>query len=234
MNTNQTDFAQLEILEQKLGYCFQNKERLIEALTHRSHKSAYNNERLEFLGDAVLDLAIAEFLFHKFPNSQEGSLSKMRAAIVNEKGFSYLAQNLDLGAFLLLSTAEENNNGRTKPSLLSDAFEAIFGAIYLESGIASVKKIIFALLEQAYSIASLHTLNIDHKTTLQELTQAHYGEVPEYAILSATGPDHQKVFEVSVSICGKEIAKAQGNSKKKAQQNAAEIALQSLKQKGFV
>ncbi len=127
MCDNQTDIKQLEILEQKLGYCFQNKKRLLEALTHRSHKSANNNERLEFLGDAVLDLVIADFLFEKFPQLQEGSLSKMRAAIVNEKSFSQLAQHLGIGDFLLLSNAEENNNGRKKPSILSDTFEAIFG-----------------------------------------------------------------------------------------------------------
>ncbi|MDE6978170.1 MAG: ribonuclease III [Helicobacter sp.] len=232
MCDNQTDIKQLEILEQKLGYCFQNKKRLLEALTHRSHKSANNNERLEFLGDAVLDLVIADFLFEKFPQLQEGSLSKMRAAIVNEKSFSQLAQHLGIGDFLLLSNAEENNNGRKKPSILSDTFEAIFGAIYLESNIVAVKKIISTLLENIYPDSNLYNLNTDHKTTLQELTQAHYGEVPTYLILNTTGPDHKKVFEVSVSICGKEIAKATGNSKKKAQQNAAEIALHCFKTKG--
>lgn len=234
MHNNQTDLKQLEILEQKLGYCFQNKKRLLEALTHRSHKSASNNERLEFLGDAVLDLVIADFLFEKFPQLQEGSLSKMRAAIVNEKSFSQLAQHLGIGDFLLLSSAEENNNGRKKPSILSDAFEALFGAIYLESNIVAVKKIIFALLENVYPDSNLYNLNIDHKTTLQELTQAHYGEVPTYLILNTTGPDHQKVFEVSVSIRGEEIATATGNSKKKAQQNAAEIALHCFKARGIL
>lgn len=224
-----TDFESLERLQERLGYTFQNKQRFIEALTHRSKKNTINNERLEFLGDAVLDLVIAEFLFHKFPDVQEGNLSKMRAAIVNEKGFTRLAKHLELGTFLFLSAAEENNNGRQKPSLLSDAFEALFGAIYLESGVDSVKSIIFNLLDIVYPNADFLCISTDYKTALQEFTQTHYGEVPKYTILNTTGPDHRKVFEVAVCINGQDVATAIGSSKKEAQQNAAQIALNIMR-----
>ena len=133
----------IDTLEKKLGYIFEDKKLIIEALTHKSYKQPYDNERLEFLGDAVLDLIVGEYLFKKFSKSDEGKLSKIRASLVNEAGFDKLARSLDLGDYILLSNAEENNGGREKPSLLSNAFEAIIGAIYLESGLKTVNKIAF-------------------------------------------------------------------------------------------
>jgi len=127
-----TDYTQLE---KRLNYTFKDKQLIIEALTHKSYKKPYNNERLEFLGDAVLDLIVGEYLFMKFPSSNEGVLSKIRASLVNESGFTLLAKAIDLGDYIYLSPAEENNNGRNKPSLLSNAFEAIIGAVYLEAGL---------------------------------------------------------------------------------------------------
>ena len=218
----------LQALQQQLGYHFQNKELLIEALTHKSYKQPYNNERLEFLGDAVLDLIVGEYLYKKFTDFDEGKLSKMRASLVNEGGFTRLASYLNLGEYIYLSNAEENNSGRTKSSLLSNAFEALMGAIYLESGLDKVRDITILLLENVHDDISLDSLFKDYKTSLQELTQAHYGITPEYDLIAAHGPDHKKEFEVAVSIDGKRYASAQGKSKKQAQQEAAKIALEML------
>ncbi len=216
-------------LEKRLGYTFKNKQLIIEALTHKSYKKPYNNERLEFLGDAVLDLIVGEFLFHKFPHSDEGVLSKIRASLVNESGFATLARALDLGRYIYLSPAEENNQGRHKPSLLSNAFEAVIGAIYLEAGLERVRSIVVKLLDETYPRIDLDTLCKDYKTALQELTQATHGVTPDYELLGARGPDHRKEFEVAVVIGGKAIASAKGRSKKAAQQKAAQIALEKLR-----
>ena len=217
-------------LEDKLGYNFKNKQLIIEALTHKSFKKPYNNERLEFLGDAVLDLIVGEYLYNKFPKKDEGTLSKIRASLVNEGGFAKLAKVLDLGAFLYLSAAEENNKGRTKKSLLSNAFEAVMGAIYLEAGLQKAREIAVKLLEENYPKIDLDSLCKDYKTSLQELTQAVYGTTPTYTLIGSSGPDHDKVFEVAVMLNDKEISKAKGKSKKEAQQDAAKIALAKLKE----
>lgn len=218
----------MESLEKTLGYKFEDKQLLIEALTHKSHKRPYDNERLEFLGDAVLDLVVGEYLYKKFPKSDEGKLSKIRASLVNEEGFNKLANVLELGSYIFLSNAEENNDGRTKPSLLSNAFEALMGAIYLEAGLDKVQKITIKLIEANYEEISLDSLFRDYKTTLQELTQAHFGVTPEYRLVGSRGPDHKKEFEVAVMIENKEYAKAVGKSKKVAQQEAAFIAIDIL------
>lgn len=215
-------------LEQYLGFSFRDKNILLHALTHKSSKLPYNNERLEFLGDAVLDLIVAEYLFEKFPHAKEGELSKLRACIVNEKGFMKLAQSIALGDYLLLSQSEENNKGRLKPSILSNAFEALCGAIYLESSLKFLRPFIYELLEANYTKIDLNSLFMDYKTALQELTQAKFGEVPEYVLLDERGPDHNKSFEISLHICGKEYARALGSSKKDAQQKSAKITYEQL------
>ncbi|ABB45298.1 RNAse III [Sulfurimonas denitrificans DSM 1251] len=219
----------IEALEEILGYKFKNQKLIIEALTHKSHKQPYDNERLEFLGDAVLDLIVGEYLFFKFASSDEGTLSKIRAALVNEDGFERLARSINLGEYIYLSNAEENNGGREKASLLSNAFEAMIGAIYLESGLDIVKPIAIGIIERNYQEISLDSLFRDYKTTLQELTQARFGETPEYIVVASRGPDHKKEFEVAVIIEGKEYARAIGKSKKIAQQEAAEMAVKILK-----
>ena len=220
---------ELQPLEERLGYRFKNRKLLIEALTHKSYRQPYNNERLEFLGDAVLDLVVGEYLFEKFKNYDEGKLSKMRASLVNEEGFTKLANALRLGDFIYLSNAEENNSGRNKPSLLSNAFEAVMGAIYLEAGLKRVSAIVIKLLDENYGELSLDSLFKDYKTSLQELTQAHFGTTPEYTLLSSKGPDHQKEFEIAVIIDNRRYASATGKSKKIAQQEAAKEALALLK-----
>jgi len=221
-----TDYAKLE---QCLDYQFKDKNLIIEALTHKSFKKPYNNERLEFLGDAVLNLIVGEYLYTKFPKSNEGDLSKIRASLVNETGFTKLANEIKLGDYIYLSIAEERNQGRTKASILSDAFEAIMGAIYLESGIEVLKAIILTLLEKSYDKINLDVLFSDFKTALQEITQAEFGSIPEYRLEGSYGPDHQKEFEVSIWIDGKTYGKAIGKSKKLAQQAIAKIALDILK-----
>ncbi len=220
---------QMSTLEKTLGYTFENKQLLREALTHKSYKQPYNNERLEFLGDAVLDLIVGQYLFERFPKHDEGKLSKMRASLVNEEGFTRLAKHIRLGEAIYLSNAEENNGGRQKPSLLSNAFEAIIGAIYLEAGLEPVQKITIGLLEAVYKEISLDTLFKDHKTALQELTQAHFGITPEYRLVGSSGPDHKKEFTIAIVIDGKEYAKASGKSKKIAQQEAAQETIERLK-----
>ncbi len=219
----------IEKLEKDLGYTFKDKNLIIEALTHKSYKQPYDNERLEFLGDAVLDLVVGEYLYFKFKKADEGTLSKIRASLVNEVGFDKLARHLKLGEYILLSAAEENNGGREKPSLLSNSFEAVMGAIYLESGLEKVKEIAIRLIEEVHKEISLDSLFRDFKTTFQELTQARYGVTPEYKVIASRGPDHKKEFEVAVLVDGKEYARASGKSKKAAQQEAAKIALNIVK-----
>ncbi len=218
-------------LENTINYKFKDKQLIIEALTHKSSKKPYNNERLEFLGDAVLDLIVGEYLFKNFPTKDEGTLSKIRAALVSEDGFTKLAKAIDLGKYLYLSNAEENNRGRSKKSLLSNAFEALFGAIYLEAGLEKSQEIIIDLLAKNYPKIDLETLCKDYKTSLQELTQATHGVTPTYTLLGSSGPDHDKVFEIGIILDGKTIAKAKGKSKKEAQQIAAKIALDKLRSK---
>jgi len=219
----------IELLEKTLNYKFKTTKLIIEALTHKSHKQPYDNERLEFLGDAVLDLVVGEYLFNKFPSSDEGMLSKIRASLVNESGFDKLARSINLGDYIHLSNAEENNGGREKSSLLSNAFEAIMGAIYLEAGLAKVQEIAIYLIEKNHEEISLDSLFKDYKTTLQELTQARFGLTPEYKVIASRGPDHKKEFEIAVFIDEKEYAKAVGKSKKIAQQDAAQKTIEMLK-----
>ncbi|MGE4399911.1 MAG: ribonuclease III [Campylobacterales bacterium] len=219
----------MENLEKSIGVQFKDKRLITEALTHKSCKKPYNNERLEYLGDAVLDLVVGEYLYTRFPNANEGNLSKIRASLVNEKGFMRLAEKLRLGEYIMISSAEENNDGRKKPSILSNAFEALMGAVYLECGLDKVKEIAIALIEEAYPKIDLVTLSSDHKTSLQELTQARFAVTPEYVLVGSSGPDHKKEFTVEVLINKKSFGSAAGPSKKEAEQEAAKKTLEILK-----
>ncbi|MDX9814468.1 MAG: ribonuclease III [Sulfurimonas sp.] len=218
----------IQKLSLALGYKFKDINLITQALTHKSFKQPYDNERLEFLGDAVLDLIVGEYLYAKFTKADEGKLSKIRAALVNENGFEKLARYINLGEALYMSNAEQNNGGREKPSILSNAFEAVMGTIYLESGLDVVRKIAIELIEKNYKDISLDSLFRDFKTSLQEITQARYGEIPEYEVVASRGPDHLKEFEISLKLQGKEVARAIGKSKKIAQQNAAQKAIRIL------
>lgn len=217
----------LEKLQEKLGYKFKNQTHLKIALTHKSAKNGHNNERLEFLGDAVMDLIVGEYLFKKF-SSDEGDLSKLRAALVNESSFSKFAKFLGIGENLNMSLSEERNGGREKPSLLSDAFEAIMGAVYLESGLQNTARIATAILEILYPRISFNELVRDYKTALQELTQAKFGVTPEYVLLGSSGPDHKKSFEMAALVGGRRLSSAVGASKKEAEQKCAQIAIELL------
>ncbi|MFV0481080.1 MAG: ribonuclease III [Campylobacteraceae bacterium] len=219
----------LKSLEECLGYEFKDTKIITQALTHRSYIKAKNNERLEFLGDAVLDLIVGEYLFKKFEDLAEGELSKLRASLVNEKGFQKLAKKLDLGRYILISIAEENNNGREKASILSNAFEALMGAIYLESGLDAVRTIVTNLLESVYPKIDMQSIFKDYKTTLQEITQAEFGVTPTYKLIRSFGPDHQKEFEVCIMINNEKLATSLGKTKKEAEQNCAKKALEILK-----
>ena len=216
-------------LQKSLGYQFKDEKLITEALTHRSYSRNFNNERLEYLGDAVLDLIVGEYLYKLFPEAEEGMLSKLRAALVNEESFDKLAKRINLGKYLLLSSAEENNGGREKPSILSSAFEALIGAVYLEAGFETAKDIALKLLKEEYPEITPEELLKDYKTTLQEITQAHFGEVPQYKLINTKGPDHKKEFEIGVFINNKEYARALGKSKKAAQQEGARITIEKLK-----
>jgi ribonuclease-3 len=175
-----------------------------------------------------LDLIIGEHLFDSFPNITEGELSKMRASLVSEKGFEKLAIELGIGEFIFISIAEENNKGRNKASLLSNAFEAVMGALYLEAGLEYTRDFVVRLLAKTYPKIDMQSIFKDYKTTLQELTQARYGVTPEYILLKSFGPDHKKEFEIAAKVNDKVLSKARGKSKKEAQQVAAKIALEVL------
>jgi len=221
--------TKLQELEKVLEYKFQDESLILEALTHKSCKKPYNNERLEFLGDAVLDLIVGEYLFKKFPDVNEGDLSKMRASLVNEKGFHKLATLIGLGGYIYISAAEENNEGRSKASICSNAFEALIGAIYLESGLKKAQEVSLRILEKEYPRIDLESIFKDYKTALQEITQATEGVTPQYIVLSASGPDHKKEFHVVVKVGKRELTTAKGSSKKEAHQEAARKALEILK-----
>lgn len=222
----------LEKLQKKLNYNFQDLDLLQRALTHKSSNKPYSNERLEYLGDAVMDLVVAKYLFEKFKNTPEGDLSKLRAALVNETSFAKLAKALNLGDFIIISSAEERNNGRNKNSLLSDAFEALMGAVFLEIGFEKTSKIALNLLEKEYHHISLEEIVKDYKTNLQEITQSILGLIPTYILLDSKGPDHKKEFKIGVFLGDEKYGEAIGKSKKDAEQKAAKIAIETLHKKG--
>ena len=210
--------------ETRIGYKFNNISLLRQALTHSSYanecknKNIKDNERLEFLGDAVLELISSEFLFEKYPRKPEGELSKMRAALVCETALDEDALPIDMGEYLFLGRGEESTGGRRRASVVSDAVEAVIGAIYLDGGYESAKR--FVDLFILHDIEK-HMIFHDSKTILQEHTQSEGKGVPLYKELKSTGPDHNKTFYVEVFIDGKLEAKGEGHSKKAAQQLAA-------------
>lgn len=222
---------ELEKLEKKLGYGFKNQGLLKAALSHKSARSGVNNERLEFLGDAVLDLVVGEYLYHKFSAKKgehnEGDLSKIRAGLVNESSFAKIAGSLGLGEHLIMSASERKSGGAKRASLLSDALEAIFGAIYLESGLERAKAVFVPLMEAEFKSIDKSVLK-DYKTRLQEITQERLGLLPKYELVGTSGPDHLKSFEMALFLGGKEVARASGASKKEAEQKCAKIAVEGL------
>jgi len=220
-------------LEARLGHRFADVARLEVALTHKSYVNENpgvgrdDNERLEFLGDAVLDLAVGHLLMEAFPGRSEGELSKTRARIVHEQGLAEVAQSLALGEWLFLGRGEEQTGGRHKPSLLADACEAVIAAIYLDAGFDVALHVVRRLFGDRVRAAAERG-GSDFKTRLQERAQARLRVQPRYLVVATEGPDHDKTFEVALQLGDREVSRARGKSKKEAEQRAAELALATL------
>jgi ribonuclease III len=218
--------ADYSTLEAMLDYTFRDRNLLEQALRHASwcneHSAAHleDNERLEFLGDAVLDLVVGHKLMTRYPQLREGELSVTRAQVVSEAGLSEVAGQLGLGAWLMLGKGEEKSGGRTKPSILADAFEAILAAVYLDGGFVAAVEMVERLLAQRIETVEFKGF-YDFKTRLQETSQARLKETPTYRVVQELGPDHDKRFVVAVTIGSDEWARAVGKSKKEAEQMAA-------------
>ncbi len=223
-----------QLLEKKLGYSFKKKELLKRALTHKSYAnekkldSSEQNERLEFLGDAVLELSVSELLMNRFPDFSEGGLSKLRASIVNEKQLASLARNLNLGEYLYLGRGEEQTGGREKSSLLADAFEALLGAIYRDRGFEKAAKVVVSHYSKLLDQTPVEDFYRDYKTELQERSQSLFKAIPRYYLAHETGPDHEKTFHVELYIKEDLMGHGDGHSKKDAEQKAAAEALGRL------
>ena len=217
-----------------MGYTFNDPGLLVQALTHRSRAneqgltSVEHNERLEFLGDAVLDLAVGCQLMEMLPRAREGQLTKLRSMIVSEGGLARCARRLDLGPHLRLSHGEEQTGGKDKASILSDAYEAVVGAVFLDGGFSAANLVVWRLMGQIMAEAAEGSLDKDFKGRLQELVQGRWQELPCYEVIDARGPDHNKTFVVTVQIRGEEYSRAEGHSKKEAEQAAAREALARL------
>ncbi len=221
----------LSEFEEKLGYTFRNKALLENALTHSSYanehrrEGATSNERLEFLGDAILGLVVAEHLFRTHPDKPEGELTKLRAELVCEKSLAEVAGRLELGKVLKLGHGESHGGGSHRPSMLADAVEAVLAASYLDGGMAVPKDIITRFILQKEPRISG---NQDYKTRFQELVQRHRDQVIAYALVEESGPDHNKTFTVEVSLNGEGVGTGTGSSKKRAEQDAARGAIAHL------
>lgn len=221
----------METLEAKLGYSFRDRTLLENALTHSSyanenHSPYGSNERLEFLGDSILGMVTADFLYKEHPDLPEGDLTRTRAALVCEESLAEVADRLDLGAYLKLGRGESNGGGRERPSIRADAVEAVLAAVFLDGGLAEARKIIqrFILDREKEKAASR-----DYKTALQELVQRESGQVLTYRLTGESGPDHAKEFTVAVELNGKDVGEGKGRSKKEAEQMAAKAAIETMK-----
>jgi len=219
-------------LEAAIGYHFQNITLLQNALTHSSyanerwHDSLRSNERMEFLGDSILGMAVAEYLYRNFPDRPEGELTRMRADMVCENSLAAVAEKIGLGQHLLLGHGEERFGGRNRASILADAVESVIAASFLDGGIEAAGSFIKRFILTEVPVKKLH--NADYKTALQELVQQKKDQVLSYALVGESGPDHDKKFEVEVSLNGKVIGTGIGSSKKRAEQDAAHSAMDAL------
>ena len=220
-------------LENAIGYRFSNITLLQNALAHSSyanerwHDGLRSNERLEFLGDSILGMVVAEHLYKNFPDRPEGELTRMRADMVCETSLAEVAAKLDLGKHLLLGHGEEQGGGRTRASTLADAVESIIAASFLDGGMAAAEGIIRRFVLCNVPTGKLH--NADYKTALQELVQQKKNQVLTYTLVGESGPDHDKQFFVEVALNGNVIGKGSGSSKKRAEQDAARVAIEALK-----
>lgn len=225
----------MKTLEEKIGYTFRDRTLLENALTHSSYANEHrekgmpSNERLEFLGDSILGLVVADHLYRNRPDLPEGDLTRIRAALVCEGSLVEVAKSLDLGSYLKLGRGEESGGGRKRPSIQADAVEAMLAAVYLDGGIGQTRKLIHDLIlnQEREKIAN----GRDFKTTLQELVQRESGQVLSYRLTGESGPDHAKVFRMDVLLNGTAIGSGEGRSKKEAEQAAAKAAVCKLERK---
>ena len=224
-------------VESALGVHIDDYDLLVRALTHRSY--AYEqgglptNERLEFLGDAVLGLIVTDHLYSRHPDLPEGQLAKLRAAVVNMNALAAVSRRLCLGDWLLLGRGEEATGGRDKASILADGLEALIGAVYLACGLGSCRELVHRLFDEMMEHAATRGASLDWKTSLQELTAAQLLGVPEYAV-TESGPDHEKAFEATALVSGKPWGVGEGRSKKEAEQRAAESAWTALQHRALI
>ena len=219
-------------LEQGLGYTFRNKALLENALTHSSYANENrerhlpDNERLEFLGDSILGFVVAEYLYRNFPDKPEGELTRIRADLVCERNLAEAAATIELGSYLLLGHGEEQGGGRKRDSIVSDAMESVIAASFMDGGFAAAKEIIDRLILS--NIPKGRPRNFDYKTAFQERVQRKKDQQIHYELTGASGPDHDKHFEVEVLLNGKAVGHGVGSSKKRAEQAAAEAAIEAL------
>lgn len=223
------DFTEFE---KKIGYTFKNKELLHEALSHSSYanelkRGRNSNERLEFLGDSVLSIVVSKHLFTHFKHLPEGELTKIRASLVCEKALFEFSKKIDLGKHILLGKGEENSGGRTRPSIVSDAFEAVIAAVFLDGGMDAAEKYVLSFIPKDLNVGSSKSLH-DYKTMLQEIIQKNPEERVEYVLADQTGPDHDRNFVVQVRLNSNVIGTGEGHSKKQAEQAAAREALRLM------
>ena len=222
----------LNELEKRCGYTFQDKNLFHRALTHSSYANEHKkdkavcNERLEFLGDAVLEVVSSDFLYHKYPEKPEGELSKIRASLVCEPTLAYCAADLELGSYLLLGKGEEATGGRERNSVVSDAMEALIGSIYLDGGFANAKEFVLNFILNDIEHKQLF---YDSKTILQEIVQENGTQPVEYILTKEEGPDHNKNFTVEARVNGKVMGQGSGHTKKAAEQAAAYQAIRVLR-----
>lgn len=220
-------------LEAAIGYRFENITLLQNALAHSSyaneqwHNSLKSNERLEFLGDSILGMVVAEYLYRNFPDRPEGDLTRMRADMVCEKSLAHIAEQLNLGRYLLLGNGEELGGGRKRPSILADAVESVIAACFLDGGMAAAESFIKKFVLTNVPVTSMK--NADFKTALQELVQQKKNQQLTYRLVGESGPDHDKAFSVEVELNGTVVGKGTGSSKKRAEQDAARTAIEHLK-----
>lgn len=225
----------LKEFQEIIGYKFNNESYLRTALTHSSfahenkNKKVYYNERLEFLGDSVLGLVVSRYIFENYPELPEGNLTKIRAAVVCEKALFECALNIDLGKYMILGRGEEHTGGRTRPSILSDAYEALIAAMFLDSNLETVREWILGQFYEIIEAAAKGKISKDFKTEFQEEAQNRGDVEISYKVVDSSGPDHNKSFTVHVYLNGTLMGEGEGTSKKKAEQNAAKYALQKLR-----
>lgn len=235
VNLKNSDLERVNRLEKSIGYVYRDKGKAFQAIVHSSYAYEHrrdgitSNERLEFLGDSVLNFLITKKLFKEVSDMPEGEMSKLRASVVSEASLSECAKEMNIGDVLLLGKGEEIMGGRKRPSILADAMEAIIGSVYLDGGLEAADEFVSRFLKENYKKAINGTLFCDYKTKLQEEVQKSSNSSIKYTVISETGPDHDKVFTVAVFVNGEQMGQGSGKTKKEAEQKAAGDALNRIK-----